>query len=319
MARNKFFLSGTAAPPPLRVTLAAGQPSPHATRQADIAPSALRQAGGQVARFGMPVDPGNLLFLGDMQGRPVIGLPGNPVSSFVTFLLFARPFLFIKGCVRLADLPPMDKVEISFAGRSNVGKSSLLNVLAGREAAIVTEIAGTTRDALRETIQIEGIPLHIIDTAGLRDTFDVVERIGIERTWREIERADVILRLVDATQGEPGDDDIDRRLPPAVARITVINKIDLVGLEAGRSEAAGRVRLQVSARSGEGVELVRQEFYGWVLAHYCVRWLLHQGAARQQIPHARQSFSAHLQLLRQTLPQSGAFPPTAADTAQALV
>ena len=151
-------------------------------------------------------------------------------------------------------------------GPDGAGKSSLLNVLAGREAAIVTEIAGTTRDALRETIQIEGIPLHIIDTAGLRDTFDVVERIGIERTWREIERADVILRLVDATQGEPGDDDIDRRLPPAVARITVINKIDLVGLEAGRSEAAGRVRLQVSARSGEGVELVRQELLriaGW--------------------------------------------------------
>ena len=66
-------------------------------------------------------------------------------------------------------------------------------------------------------------------------------------------------------------------------------------------------------------QLVRQEFYGWVLAHYSVRWLLHQGAARQQIPHARQSFSAHLQLLRQTLPQSGAFPPTAADKAQALV
>jgi hypothetical protein len=65
--------------------------------------------------------------------------------------------------------------------------------------------------------------------------------------------------------------------------------------------------------------LVRQEFYGWVLAHYCVRWLLHQGAARQRIPHARQSFKAHLQLLHQELPQSGAFPPTAADTAQALV
>ena len=157
-------------------------------------------------------------------------------------------------------------LNVVLVGEPNVGKSSLLNQLAGEDRAIVTEIAGTTRDALRETIQIEGIPLHIIDTAGLRDTFDVVERIGIERTWREIERADVILRLVDATQGEPGDDDIDRRLPPAVARITVINKIDLVGLEAGRSEAAGRVRLQVSARSGEGVELVRQELLriaGW--------------------------------------------------------
>jgi tRNA modification GTPase len=157
-------------------------------------------------------------------------------------------------------------LNVVLVGEPNVGKSSLLNQLAGEDRAIVTEIAGTTRDALRETIQIEGIPLHIIDTAGLRETVDTVERIGIERTWREIERADVILRLVDAVQGEPGDADIDRRLPPAVARITVVNKIDLVGLEAGRSEVAGRVRLQVSARSGEGVDLVRRELLriaGW--------------------------------------------------------
>ena len=157
-------------------------------------------------------------------------------------------------------------LNVVLVGEPNVGKSSLLNQLAGEDRAIVTEIAGTTRDALRETIQIEGIPLHIIDTAGLRETVDTVERIGIERTWREIERADVILRLVDAVQGEPSDDDIDRRLPPSVQRITVVNKIDLVGLAAGRSEVAGRIRLQVSARSGEGVELVRQELLriaGW--------------------------------------------------------
>lgn len=153
-------------------------------------------------------------------------------------------------------------LNVVLVGEPNVGKSSLLNQLAGEDRAIVTEIAGTTRDALRETIQIEGIPLHIIDTAGLRETVDTVERIGIERTWREIERADVILRLVDAVQGEPSDDDIDRRLPPSVRRITVVNKIDLVGLAAGRSEVAGRIRLQVSARSGEGVELVRQELLG---------------------------------------------------------
>ena len=157
-------------------------------------------------------------------------------------------------------------LNVVLVGEPNVGKSSLLNQLAGEDRAIVTEIAGTTRDALRETIQIEGIPLHIIDTAGLRETVDTVERIGIERTWREIERADVILRLVDAVQGEPSDDDIDRRLPPSVQRITVVNKIDLVGLAAGRSEVAGRIRLQVSARRGEGVELVRQALLriaGW--------------------------------------------------------
>lgn len=155
-------------------------------------------------------------------------------------------------------------LNVVLVGAPNVGKSSLLNQLAGEERAIVTDIAGTTRDALRETIQIEGIPLHIIDTAGLRDTEDRVERIGIERTWREIARADVILHLVEA--GVTADGDLDARLPQGVERIVVANKIDLAGLPPGRVEAGGRVRLQVSARSGEGVELVRQELLriaGW--------------------------------------------------------
>ena len=155
-------------------------------------------------------------------------------------------------------------LNVVLVGAPNVGKSSLLNQLAGEERAIVTDIAGTTRDALRETIQIEGIPLHIIDTAGLRETEDRVERIGIERTWREIARADVILHLVEAGVGADGD--LDARLPQGVERIVVANKIDLAGLPPGRVEAGGRVRLQVSARSGEGVELVRQELLriaGW--------------------------------------------------------
>ncbi|HMX13417.1 MAG TPA: tRNA uridine-5-carboxymethylaminomethyl(34) synthesis GTPase MnmE [Thauera aminoaromatica] len=155
-------------------------------------------------------------------------------------------------------------LDVVLVGAPNVGKSSLLNQLAGEERAIVTDIAGTTRDALRETIQVEGIPLHIIDTAGLRETEDRVERIGIERTWREIARADVILHLVEA--GVASEGDLDERLPQGVERIVVANKIDLAGLPAGRVEAGGRVRLQVSARSGEGVELVRQELLriaGW--------------------------------------------------------
>ena len=155
-------------------------------------------------------------------------------------------------------------LNVVLVGAPNVGKSSLLNQLAGEERAIVTDVAGTTRDALRETIQIEGIPLHIIDTAGLRDTEDRVERIGIERTWREIARADVILHLVEA--GVATEVDLDESLPQGVERIVVANKIDLVGLPPGRVEAGGRVRLQVSARSGEGVELVRQELLriaGW--------------------------------------------------------
>ena len=159
-------------------------------------------------------------------------------------------------------------LNVVLAGAPNVGKSSLLNQLAGEERAIVTEVAGTTRDALRETIQIEGIPLHIIDTAGLRDTSDVVERIGIERTRRELERADVVLRLVDASRpGEvDGGTDIDLNLLPGVECITVINKIDLCQREPSRTEQDGAVVLQVSARAGLGIDLLRQELLrvaGW--------------------------------------------------------
>lgn len=159
-------------------------------------------------------------------------------------------------------------LNVVLAGAPNVGKSSLLNQLAGEDRAIVTEVAGTTRDALRETIQIEGIPLHIIDTAGLRDTSDVVERIGIERTRRELERADVVLRLVDAVRpGEAdGGTDIDLELVPGVECITVINKIDLCQLAPARLERDGVVVLQVSAREGLGIDLLRRELLrvaGW--------------------------------------------------------
>ena len=159
-------------------------------------------------------------------------------------------------------------LNVVLVGEPNVGKSSLLNQLTGEDRAIVTEVAGTTRDALRETVQIEGIPLHIIDTAGLRETEDTVERIGIERTWREIERADVILRLVDASveASASATEAIDARLPQAVERIIIANKIDLAGLEAGRVEENGVVRLQVSAKKGAGMELVRAELLriaGW--------------------------------------------------------
>ncbi|MEX0624753.1 MAG: tRNA uridine-5-carboxymethylaminomethyl(34) synthesis GTPase MnmE, partial [Saccharospirillum sp.] len=93
-----------------------------------------------------------------------------------------------------------DGMTVVIAGRPNAGKSSLLNALAGNDRAIVTDIAGTTRDVLREHIHIDGMPLHIIDTAGLRDTPDAVERIGVERAWQEIEQADRVLLMVDASE-----------------------------------------------------------------------------------------------------------------------
>ena len=158
-------------------------------------------------------------------------------------------------------------LHVVLAGLPNVGKSSLLNRLAGEERAIVTEVAGTTRDAVRETIQLEGIPLHVIDTAGLRDTDDVVEKIGVERAWREIGQADVILQLLDARSGEtPADHAIAVRLPQGVERIVVENKCDLAGLAAERDCEGGRVRLRLSAKSGEGIGLLHDELLrvaGW--------------------------------------------------------
>ncbi|PKO46611.1 MAG: tRNA uridine-5-carboxymethylaminomethyl(34) synthesis GTPase MnmE [Betaproteobacteria bacterium HGW-Betaproteobacteria-4] len=158
-------------------------------------------------------------------------------------------------------------LHVVLAGQPNVGKSSLLNRLAGDDLAIVTSIAGTTRDALRSTIQIEGIPLHIIDTAGLRETEDEVEKIGIARSWQEIERADAVLLLVDARTGvSAADQEILARLPERLKRVTIYNKIDLSGAQAERHDEPGSIAISLSARSGEGIELLRQELLriaGW--------------------------------------------------------
>jgi len=162
-------------------------------------------------------------------------------------------------------------LHVVLAGQPNVGKSSLLNRLAGDDLAIVTPIAGTTRDALRSTIQIEGIPLHIIDTAGLRDTDDVVEKIGIERSWQEIERSDVVLLLVDARTGvTDADRAILARLPERLQRITVYNKIDLAGRAPERHDEhdahGDAVAISLSAKANAGIELLRAELLriaGW--------------------------------------------------------
>ncbi|HOL64940.1 MAG TPA: tRNA uridine-5-carboxymethylaminomethyl(34) synthesis GTPase MnmE [Accumulibacter sp.] len=158
-------------------------------------------------------------------------------------------------------------LHVVLAGQPNVGKSSLLNRLAGDDLAIVTPIAGTTRDALRSTIQIEGIPLHIIDTAGLRETEDEVERIGIERSWKEIERSDVVLLLVDSRTGvTEADREILERLPKNLQRITIYNKIDLAGRQSERHDEADGVAVSLSAKANQGIDLLRQELLriaGW--------------------------------------------------------
>jgi tRNA modification GTPase len=158
-------------------------------------------------------------------------------------------------------------LHVVLAGQPNVGKSSLLNKLAGEELAIVTEIPGTTRDTVRQTIQLEGVPMNVIDTAGLRDTADPVERLGISRAWDAIEKADVLLLIVDARAGETNADrGIMERLPRRLSRIVVFNKIDLSGEAAVSKDAGAERSVHLSAKTGEGIDLLRRallDVAGW--------------------------------------------------------
>ena len=176
------------------------------------------------------------------------------------------------------------------AGQPNVGKSSLLNALAGDDIAIVTPIAGTTRDKVVQEIHIDGVPLHIVDTAGLRETEDTVESIGIARTWQEIERADVILHLQDATQpGDELDAQITARLPPRTPVLKVFNKVDL--LSTAFTPAPGE--LGISAKRGAGLDALRTELLniaGWNPGAESP-WL-----ARERHLHALQDAAEHLAL-----------------------
>jgi tRNA modification GTPase len=163
-----------------------------------------------------------------------------------------------------------DGLNVVLAGQPNVGKSSLLNVLAGAEVAIVTPIAGTTRDKVTETIQMEGIPLNIIDTAGIRDAGDAsdeVERIGIARTWGEVHKADVIVHLLDASRGPTrGDEQIVERFPPNVPVLRVWNKIDLSGHKPAIDRMSDATHVYLSATDRNGIDLLRQELLrvaGW--------------------------------------------------------
>ena len=150
-------------------------------------------------------------------------------------------------------------LQVVLVGQPNVGKSSLLNGLSGDDLAIVSPHAGTTRDAVRSTLQVEGIPLHVIDTAGLRESTDEIEKIGITRTWHEIERADVVVLLVDSQTGV-GDAEraILAQLPARLAQITVHNKIDLFGQHAQRHDETTGPVIFLSAKTGEGLDLLRQ-------------------------------------------------------------
>lgn len=158
-------------------------------------------------------------------------------------------------------------MQVVLIGQPNVGKSSLLNALAGDEVAIVTAIAGTTRDTVREEIVLDGVPLHIIDTAGLRDTDDAVEQIGIQRTWAAVEKADLALLLLDSREGVTVHDRaILDRLPARLPVLRVFNKIDLTGETAGIRELNGQCELRLSAKAGLGLAELQQRVLaqvGW--------------------------------------------------------
>ena len=194
-------------------------------------------------------------------------------------------------------------MKVVIAGRPNAGKSSLLNALAGRESAIVTEIAGTTRDVLREHIHIDGMPLHIIDTAGLRHTEDAVEKIGIERAWAEIAQADRVLFLVDGTTTEAVDPhqiwpEFVERLPTHIGMTLVRNKADLTGEPLATSEELGHPVYRISAKTGLGLDALRQHLKA------CMGY---QGSveggfmARRRHLEAINHADEHLQLAREQL------------------
>ncbi len=166
-------------------------------------------------------------------------------------------------------------IKVVIAGQPNAGKSSLLNALAGAELAIVTPIAGTTRDKVQETIQIEGIPIHVVDTAGLRESTDVVERIGIARTWDEIAKADAVIHLHDLSAGDAQDATLSiasradsmrairEKLPKNTPTIDVWNKADIA------VAIPSQEGLIISAKTGLGIDALRRrllEVAGWQAA-----------------------------------------------------
>jgi len=159
-----------------------------------------------------------------------------------------------------------DGLTVVLAGRPNSGKSSLLNRLAGYDAAIVTAIPGTTRDVLRERIDIDGLPLHVLDTAGLRDSEDAVEREGVRRAAAEMTRADRVLFVIDASNDPHGRafEEERARLPADVPVTLVFNKIDLAAGLSIDDTVSGPPRLHVSAVTGKGLDLLRSHLKGCV-------------------------------------------------------
>lgn len=149
-------------------------------------------------------------------------------------------------------------MAVVIAGKPNAGKSSLLNQLSESEVAIVTDIPGTTRDVLREHIQIDGLPLHVIDTAGLRESEDIIEQEGVRRAWKEIDQCDRLLYVIDSQTGEDMPEDIKKQIPNGTGLSIIFNKTDLSGENNRVVEKDSRTEIYLTAKSGDGIDLLRQ-------------------------------------------------------------
>jgi tRNA modification GTPase len=173
----------------------------------------------------------------------------------------------IEGLARQGSIL-REGAQVVLVGAPNAGKSSLLNCFAGEEIALVSEIPGTTRDSIRQSMQVRGVPLHLVDTAGLRETTDTVEQMGIARTRLALTRADVVLVLLDESQqrAEPEDQAILAQLPARTPRLYLHNKIDLSGHQPGVEMRAEQAHIYLSAKTGAGMNVLEEkllENIGW--------------------------------------------------------
>lgn len=184
---------------------------------------------------------------------------------------------------------------IVLVGQPNVGKSSLLNSLSGEDVALVSEIPGTTRDVIRQEIQIGGVPLHIMDTAGLRETQDAVEQMGVARTRSTLQKADAILILLDASLGMSADDQkILDELPTNIPRLHIFNKVDLLAQPARAEERDGECHIYLSAKTGAGLELLRNKLLA------LIGWHQEAGVFMARERHVRALKAARKHLLHAT-------------------
>jgi tRNA modification GTPase len=215
----------------------------------------------------------NLLIDLRMLVEATLDFPEEEIEVSDRQLCSTKLAVLLREVARISGLAKQGSIlregaQVVLVGAPNAGKSSLLNRFAGEEVALVSEIPGTTRDSIRQALQVRGVPLHLIDTAGLRETADEVEKMGIARTQLALTRADVVLVLLDESQrrAEPEDQAILTQLPAKVPRLYLHNKIDLSGHTPGMETRNDEPHLFLSAKTGAGMELLQEkllETIGW--------------------------------------------------------